>query len=139
MEKAIIKNENVGVILPLYLFEHGGITIRTSRFDCQWDSGQVGFIFVSKEMIRKEYGTLRITKEIIDRVTKVLQGEVGIYDQYLTGDVYGYKISKITTCSEGHEHLEILDSCWGFYGMTEVVNESSDMLNGYLKQVENLI
>ena len=30
------------VFLPLYLFDHSGITMNTSGFSCPWDSGQVG-------------------------------------------------------------------------------------------------
>ena len=67
METAIIKNESPAVILPLYLYDHSGITISTSPFSCGWDSGQIGFIFVSKEKLRKEYGVKRITKDIIQK------------------------------------------------------------------------
>lgn len=41
------------VVLPLYLYDHGGITMNTGGFSDPWDSGQVGFIFVSKEKIKK--------------------------------------------------------------------------------------
>ena len=116
MENAIIKNEDVAIILPLYLYDHSGITISTSPFGCRWDSGQVGFIIVSRETLRREYGVIRITKKVIEKATKVLLGEVETYDQYLTGDVYGYKLFNIVKCDLGHEHKEEIDSCWGFYG-----------------------
>ena len=116
MENAIIKNEDVAVILPLYLYDHSGITMNTTGFSCRWDSGQVGFIIVSRETLRKEYGVKRITKKVIEKATKVLLGEVETYDQYLTGDVYGYKLFNIVKCDLGHEHKEEIDSCWGFYG-----------------------
>ena len=116
MKNAIIKEEDVCVILPLYLYDHSGITMSTSPFSCQWDSGQVGWIFVSKKDVRKEYGVKRIDQKLIDKVTEVLVGEVKTYNMYLMGDVYGYKIYEVSTCSEGHEHKEELDSCWGYYG-----------------------
>ena len=95
------------VLLPLYLYDHSGITISTSPFSCQWDSGQVGWIFVTKEQVRKEYGVKRITKDIVEKVTNVLEGEVKTYDQYLTGDVYGYRLSKIEVCDKeiGRAHV----------------------------------
>jgi len=108
MEKAITKNESPAIILPLYLYEHSGITISTSPFSCKWDSGQIGFVFVSKEKLRKEYSVKRITKEIIDRATKVLLAEVETYDNYLRGEVYGYTLL--------NENGEVEDSCWGFIG-----------------------
>lgn len=49
MKKAIIKEENPAVILPLYMYEHSGISISTSPFSCPWDSGQIGFVLVSKK------------------------------------------------------------------------------------------
>ena len=44
------------VILPLYLYDHGGITMRTSSFSDPWDSGQVGWIYASKQEFRNEMG-----------------------------------------------------------------------------------
>lgn len=44
------------IILPLYLYDHGGITISTRPFSCPWDSGQVGYIYASKDKFRKETG-----------------------------------------------------------------------------------
>ena len=31
-------------MLPVYLYDHSGITLKTSPFSCPWDSGMVGFI-----------------------------------------------------------------------------------------------
>ena len=125
---SIIKNKDICVILPLYLYDHSGITMNTTGFSCQWDTTKVGFIFVSKEKVRKEYGVKRINKELIEKVTKVLVGEVETYDQYLRGDVYGYEIYEVTTCSEGHEHETLLDSCWGFYGEEECKTEAEGVV-----------
>ena len=133
--KDIEKKENVCVILPLYLYDHSGITMKTSPFGCNWDSGQVGWIVVSKENVRKEFGVKRITKEIIEKVTNILEGEVKTYDQYLSGEIYGYKIYKVTECELGHEHKEELDSCWGFYGEEECMTEGEGIVDYYLTKV----
>jgi hypothetical protein len=136
----IMKKENVCVILPLYLYDHSGITMSTSPFGCQWDSGQVGWICVSKEKVRKEYNVKRITKDIIEKVTNVLEGEVKTYDQYLTGDVYGYMIFKVDTCDKGCEHEEHVDSCWGYYGQEECMNEAKGILEYHIeKQGESIV
>ena len=131
--KDIKKKENACVMLPLYLYDHSGITMKTSPFGCGFDSGQVGWIVVSKEQVRKEYNVKRINKELIEKVTKVLEGEVETYDQYLTGDVYGYRISKVTECELGHEHKEEVDSCWGFYGEDECMTEAEGIVDYYQK------
>ena len=96
------------VILPLYFYDHSGITISTAPFSCPWDSGQVGYIYATPATIRKEYSVTEITPEIRAQVAAGLRSEVDEYDQYLRGDVYGYVV-------EG-EDGEQLDSCWGFYG-----------------------
>jgi hypothetical protein len=87
-------------ILDLYLYDHSGITMSTSPFSCPWDSGQVGFIYVTKEKLKEE-GLDDKTKE---EIYKYLEGEVETYDNFLTGNIYGYNIE------------ETGDSCWGFYG-----------------------
>jgi len=133
--KDIEKKENSCVILPLYLYDHSGITISTIPFGCNWDSFQVGWIVISKEKVRKEYNVKRINKELIEKVTNILEGEVKTYDQYLTGDVYGYRVSKVTECELGHEHKEEVDSCWGYYGVEECMTEGESVVNYYLTKV----
>ena len=88
LKSAIEENEDIGVILPLYLYDHSGITIRTFSFCDPFDSGQVGFVFVSKDKIREEFSVTDITDEMLGKVKTVLEGEVGIYDEYLKGNVY---------------------------------------------------
>ncbi len=44
------------VILPLYLYDHGGITMSTGPFSCRWDSGQVGWIYAEKKKFIEETG-----------------------------------------------------------------------------------
>ena len=139
VEKDIIRNENVGVMLPLYLFDHSGITMNTTGFSCPWDSGKVGFIFISKEKMLKEYGGKIVTQTLKDKVEGYLKSEVETYDQYLTGDVYGYRVSEVKTCSEGHEHEEELDSCWGYYGQENCMLEGVGIVEYYIKNDEVLV
>jgi hypothetical protein len=76
----------------------------------------------------------RITAKMRVMVEEILVSEVKIYDDYLTGNVWGYTIESTHDCSECsakvHED-EHEDSCWGFIGsdpstleaMKEHVNE----------------
>lgn len=68
------------VILPLYLYDHSGITMNTTGFSCPWDSGQVGWIYVDADGIKKEYG--KVTPETINKTRTVMNGEVETYDYY---------------------------------------------------------
>lgn len=99
-----------GTLLPLYLYDHSGITMRTTPFTCPWDSGQVGWIYLTAKDAAKE--------RIVDP-EKCLRGEVEDYDNYLTGNVYGFSVED----SEG----EILDCQWGFIGLELCRDEAKHM------------
>lgn len=100
-------------ILPLYLYDHSGITISTSSFQCNWDSGRVGFIYCTA----KDVEGLGPDWQTEEHVYNILRGEVETYDQYLTGDIYSFEVVQEEGCSYcGHTHEEQLDSCHGFYG-----------------------
>jgi hypothetical protein len=129
MEKDIIKNENVGVILPLYLYDHSGITISTTPFHCGWDSGQIGFIYVSRKTI---FGNIRgykiLTKKLKGIVTERLLNELKCYDQYLQNEVYSFEIVKDD---------ERVEYCGGYYDLDECIKEGTDMVNDLIN--ENVI
>lgn len=121
--KSLIKKENV-VSLPLYLYDHSGITMNTTGFSCPWDSGQVGFIFVSKEDIRKEFNIKRnVTKKRIEKVIKNLECEVKEYNDYITGNCYGFVIED--------ENANEIESVWGFIGDydTNCLKEAKDYID----------
>ena len=179
------------VLLPLYLYDHSGITMSTKPFSCRWDSGHVGWIYCTKERLisetgyteaelfsmdkkripvvgervkiatRKDWGQTvliddshsivpenmihidfdhekaldfrkdeniiyttieRITEVLSSRAVEILKDEVKTYDQYLTGDIYGYQCFKaVENIAEYDDEDDIiytkLDSCWGFYGL----------------------
>ena len=110
-------NADTILYLPVYMYEHGGITIKTSPFSCQWDSGLLGYIYVSREKAHED----GFTDDSM--IYDCLEGEVAIYDQYLRGDVYGYKILD----KEGNE----LDSCYGFYGDQTCEDAGKEMVDYY--------
>lgn len=124
LEQAITKKEKPVTILPLYLYDHSGLRMKVGSFQgllpqghAEFDSGQVGFIFVRRADALENYSVKRISPALRKRIEDLLRSEVEEYDQYLRGDVYGFKVVKTSTCSEcGDEDEEEIDSCWGFYG-----------------------
>jgi hypothetical protein len=60
------------IVLPLYLYEHSGVTINTTGFSCPWDSGQVGIIFVTREKVREEFSKKRISWKLYKQVVNQL-------------------------------------------------------------------
>jgi hypothetical protein len=114
-EKVESGGEEILAILPLYLYQHSGMTISTTPFSCPWDSGQVGWAYVTKANAEK-MGCIGSYKDQETGETKeynaeffaeAIRGEVKTYDRYLTGEVYGYEVE-----DEKGDHL---DSCWGFF------------------------
>ena len=111
--------ERKNIMLPLYLYDHSGITMSCSHtypYNDRWDSGQVGWIYASYNEIEKEYGTL--SADTIEKAETRMIGDVETYDCYLRGECYGFIIEK-----NGEE----IDSCWGFLGDLREVRE--DMKN----------
>ena len=118
------------IALPLYMYDHSGITIRTHPFNCPWDSGQVGYIYVTKEDVRKEWNVKRISSKLKKKIIDILEAEIEVYDQWGRGDVYGFVLSKKCSCNEcNHEHDDVIDSCWGFYGTDWEYNGMTDHLD----------
>lgn len=122
------------VVLPLYLYDHSGITMATTPFSCQWDSGQVGFIYITYENLHKE---LMVTDPLPDwkpndeqteKALAMLKGEVSTYDDYLTGNVWRYTIHKLV---DGEPDETTSQSCGGFIGDPEHCLEAAkEELNG---------
>lgn len=112
MELAGKKN----IIMPLYLYDHSGISISCSHsypYNDRWDSSQVGWIYVSHDEVQRTYG--EVTPETIDKAEQCMQAEVDQYDNYLRGDCYGCIIEK---------YGEEVYSSWGYLGdMREMIAE----------------
>jgi len=115
VKKAIYSKEggkrNIAIIKPVYMYDHSGITIKTSPFDCSWDSGQIGWVYITKDKLRENFGIKRITKKYIKKGDNLLESEIKTYDTELSGEIYhvSYK-----------ENDELIDSIGGLYGMPDV-------------------
>lgn len=129
--RKIYENDKEYISLSLFLYDHSGITMNTTGFSCPWDSGRVGIIFVSREKVRKEFGVKRISKKLEERIIGYLKGEVETYDQYLTGDVWGYIIEEPCPACGDMQHV---DSCWGFYGRDYCETEAKVCLEYWEKK-----
>ena len=105
----------------IYLYEHSGLAVSTSPFSNKWDSGQVGYIYISKEKVRANYGAKKVGKKLKQLVLDRLEAEVEELNHYVSGDVFGFKILD----SED----SVVDSCWGFYGDNFLENGMLDNID----------
>lgn len=119
------------IMLPLYLLDHSGLAMQTTSFHDPWDSGQVGWIYVSKEDALKEFGGEKMTGAIKKKAEDLMRSEVATYDSYLRGECYGFELYK---------NGELEDSCWGFMGdFTDVCKDMAEYLpEGCKGMVEHL-
>lgn len=131
--KVVKEMEKQGyIVLPVYMYDHSGITLSTSPFSCRWDSGLLGIIYVSREKVKEVFGWKRITKERRKEIEGYLENEIKTYDQYVTGEVFGFVIEE-----DGDEQ----DYGWGFYNLADMEGYISDEhrdLFEELKKKENL-
>jgi hypothetical protein len=117
------------IILPVYLYDHSGLTLSTSPFSCPWDSGQVGYIYIPMLTARREYPGLD-GDDLRNRAIKTLKAEVEEYSAYLAGEVYGWFIKD--------DVGETLDSCWGYYGYLHAEQEAKEVLQHWkAREVEH--
>lgn len=124
------------VYLPLYLYDHSGLTMSTRDFKASglqgFDSGLVGIIYVSKEKIKSEWNVKRISKKLLNKVYRILNSEIEVYDDYLTGNVWGFTLTEeIQTENQLIENL--IDSCYGFYGSDPETNGIKDHVENFEK------
>lgn len=95
------------IVIRLGLIDHSGISMYIGggphwTDSAGWDSGDCGIIYCTKADIIREYG--EYNEKNVKTARRVLEGEVETYDQYLTGEVYGWRVE------------ETDESVWGYYG-----------------------
>ena len=80
-------------------------------------------------------GYSNLNKKRIEFLTKMTKSEIEIFNDYLNGNVYGFKLVETKKCDLNHEHYELIDSCWGFYGHDFEKNGISDYVPDFEKYV----
>lgn len=79
-------------IMPLYLLDHTELYMSTTDFNDPWDSGQVGYIYCTKESL-ENHGYNEDTP--IEEIKYMLDFEVQQYSDWLCGNpqYYGFSIT----------------------------------------------
>ena len=129
LENYLYKEEDALIAIPVFMYDHSGLWINTTGFSCPWDSGQVGYIYISKEKVRREYSCKRITKKLKNMIREILCSEVDLYNDYLSGNVYGFTLTN-------KENAEEIDSSCGFYGTDYIENGIFDYVSSYFTKAE---
>ena len=117
------------LILPLSIYDHGGISIYIGKNVDRWDGSRVGFIYATEEDIYKEGLTL-------DQAEALLRGEIKSFDKYLRGDIYTYTVEenrKACSCGECEEWV-VVDSCGGWEEEADAITEAKQVAEYYAKK-----
>ena len=82
-----------------------------------WDTSHVGLVLASKE----EFPTW-------EQATKAAESLISTWNQYLSGDIYGYTV----TGGDGRFEREPGSSVWGFYGTSAAIEAAKEEINGHI-------
>ena len=105
-----VLHENILAILPIYGYEHSGISINAgyNRYHCVWDSAQIGYAFITKDMA-KQYGLETTSTEKLEQTIINITNEI---DKVYRGEVY------TVVCEYLDDDNTVIDYdiCGGFIG-----------------------
>lgn len=126
-------------ILPIYMYDHSGITISTEPFSCPLDSGQIGVIYIEKSTCEKAGINF-------DNAKEYLKEDIEELNNYLTGNVFvisihqteeeGFDGDILDYLDEPPKDKEMLDCIGGYYGYSDAKSEAKRMLMSYQKELE---
>lgn len=127
----LLKSKQI-IMLPLYTYEHGGITLKVGNGMYEngytgWDWSTVGVIYATHAKIREWMMVKRVSKKMREHVIRILKEEVKEFDQYLQGEVYGFKLLD----TKKDEQIEIGYETGPFYGDDWEENGLSSELGEY--------
>lgn len=103
---------DVLIEVPLYMYEHSGISISCSNtypYNDQWDGGQCGWCVITKKTVLDNWGDVPDWKQ---KGVEVILSTVDTYDKYLQNDVWWYRLLEKNADGDWEE----LDACGGFLG-----------------------
>lgn len=128
-----LKKSEIAIAHPITKYEHGGISLSLG-YKSGWDYTVSGFIYVTKETLRKYFGVTRITKSVIARAESCLQSELDMLTAWLHGECYGWYVEEYALDDDGleWEEVDILDSCYGYFDQEQALGDMKDVLNNHL-------
>ena len=141
------------LFLPVYMYDHSGLTISTKPFSCPWDSGQLGIIYITPEKIAEEWPVPLPEKgppspNLKEDVLATLKDEVEQYNDYISGQCYGFEIREVDESpvdlvpgpplEDGAYMVEVsasdtsIDTCYGYYGADHRKSGLLDQAEGFI-------
>ena len=129
-EQLKLKKSAIAIAYPITKYQHGEISLQLG-YKRGWDYTVSGFVYVTKDQVRKCYGVKRITKSVIARAKNRLQDELDTLTGWLNGECYGWQIKEYALTDDGldWEEVDTLDNCWGYLDRDYAFDSMKDALN----------
>lgn len=119
----------------VYKYEHSGICFNLTGFNCRWDSGIHGFIYMTKEQVRNEYGVKRVSQKLYDRVIETFEKEVKAYSKYINHEYYAVTLKSENDeddfvwyggCSTSEHIIEAINDMLAYTDYTPIPNTNQE-------------
>ena len=112
--EALREKYDIVELVPLFMLDHSSLSLSIVDFNDRWDSGQIGFAFLTaknQEDLADVYGITDLHEASLE----VLKQELEVYEGYLNGESYSMMVEDVNTG-------ETIDSFDGFYGTDFAAN-----------------
>ena len=130
-------------MLPISMYEHSGISLwlgsKDGHPDSRWDCSSIGFAYIEKATAEEEMPQ-RILSEGNNTDWKqwaydIMEDEMKTYDQYVSGEVYGYMIED----EDGEEASDSnLCGCWDYYDREHLLEDAKGDIDRYIEKKTEL-
>lgn len=87
VSKEICEKHDVLLIKQVRMYDHSGLGVSLSSdrypFNCPWDSGWVGFIFITREATLKALCAKRVTSRVLKQAEALMESEFEEWAAYV--------------------------------------------------------
>lgn len=118
--EALREKYDIVELVPLFMLDHSSLSLSIVDFNDRWDSGQIGFAFLTAENQKALVRAYGLT-DLHEASLKVLKQELEVYQEYLNGESYSIMVDDMNTG-------EMIDSIGGFYGTDFSANGLDDYI-----------
>ena len=121
---------DIAILRNLYIFEHGNIALSIYPFTDFWDSGQIGYIYITKENNNnKEFINMSLNIE------SYIVNDLKMLEQYINNNVYCidiYKNNSVILCS-GELYIDNDDNTL----LDKILLDFTEFDEHKIKQIQN--
>lgn len=104
-----VLDPDVLAILPVYGYVHGGVSISTGSYGCPWDSGQIGWAFITRDSAKYMGITEDTSREELE---DYIRSDIDVIDKVYRGEVYTIVREELDSSGE----VKDWDCVSGYFG-----------------------